>query len=287
LSRIESQLIMIPERQGNFKRGKHLPDEAGGQYDLHLMPKRGRLADEFASRVLRSPLAVRIKDNVLDRGERRLLDFLCARLPQSVTPDHLTGLGLFGAVVVFAGYLATQIHPGFLWLATFGLVVHWFGDSLDGSLARYRQIERQIYGHFLDFSVDAISCLLIFLGIGFSAYVRLDAALFALVGYYMLWLFVLLNCQISRHLQLSFLSTGPTEFRLILIGINSLMYFAGIQQWRFAGQVFSPYDLVFVGIGCVSIVLFLVNASHVARKLAIEDGATSQRASGTRLSGHM
>jgi len=278
---------MIPERRGNFKRGRHFPNEAGSQYDFHLVAKREQLADEVTPRILRSPLAVRIKDNFLDQGERRLLDFLCARLPQSVTPDHLTGLGLFGAFVVFAGYGATHIHPGFLWLATFGLVVHWFGDSLDGSLARYRKIERQLYGHFLDFSVDAISCLLIFSGIGFSTYVRLDAALFALVGYYMLWLFVLLNCQISRHLQLSFLSTGPTEFRLILIGINSLMYFSGIQQWRFAGQVFSLYDLVFVGIGGVSIVLFLVNARHVARKLALEDSAKSQRASVTSLSGQM
>src|ERR1019366_8927020 len=118
--------------------------------------------------------------------------------------------------------------------------MHWFGDSLDGSLARYRRIERPRYGHFLDFSVDVISSLMIMLGVGLSAYVRLDVALFALVGYYMLWLFVLLNCQVSRNLQLSFLAAGPTEFRLVLIGLNCWMYFGGNLKMRSAPPNFRP-----------------------------------------------
>ncbi|HTV34476.1 MAG TPA: CDP-alcohol phosphatidyltransferase family protein [Methylocella sp.] len=263
---------MIPQRQRNFERRNHFSDGAGSQYDFHLISEPNEV-----DQITHSPLAVRIKDNLLDQGERWLLSSICARLPQACTPDHLTGIGLFGAAVTFAGYCGTHLSPGFLWLASFGLILHWFGDSLDGSLARYRQIERQFYGHFLDFSVDALSCLLIFSGIGFSVYVRLDAALFALVGYYMLWLFVLLNCQISRHLQLSFLATGPTEFRLILISLNCWMYFAGAKQWHFAGQVFSPYDGVFIGIGVASSILFIINASHVARKLALVDSATSEQ----------
>ena len=72
-----------------------------------------------------------------------------------MTPDHLTALGIVGAVVTAIGYVASNWSPIFFFLASFGLVVQWFGDSLDGSLARYRKIERPRYGFFVDHSVDA------------------------------------------------------------------------------------------------------------------------------------
>lgn len=218
-----------------------------------------------------TPLAVRIKENVLARRERTLLDWFCAHTPQAITPDQLTGLGATGATITLIGYAATVINPVFFWLATLGLVIHWVGDSLDGSLARYRKIERQRYGYFLDFSVDAISSLMIMMGIGLSVYIRMDVAMFALVGYYMLWMFVLLNCQVSRNLQLSFLSAGPTEFRIVLIALNSWMYFAENQNISIGSATFSLYDLAVCGIGIVSIFLFAVNAFKVARKLRLED----------------
>ena len=223
---------------------------------------------------IRAPLAVRIKQNVLAHGERKLLDWMCARVPRFITPDRLTAFGAAGAVIAFIGYAATVLDPAFFWLATLGIVIHWFGDSLDGSLARYRQIERPRYGYFVDFSVDAISSFLIMLGVGLSAYVRLDVALFALVGYYMLWMYVLLNCQVSRNLQLSFLSAGPTEFRIVLIGLNCWMYFAGHVTIPVGPVIFSPYDLAFCGMGIVSIGLFAVNVFKVARKLRLEDSST-------------
>lgn len=220
---------------------------------------------------VRAPLAVRVKENVLNRGERKLLDWMCARIPRFITPDWLTAAGAAGAAIAFAGYAATVLDPAFFWMATLGIIIHWFGDSLDGSLARYRQIERPRYGYFVDFSVDAISSFLIMLGVGLSAYVRLDVALFALVGYYMLWMYVLLNCQVSRNLQLSFLAAGPTEFRIVLIGLNCWMYFAGHVTIPVGPAIVSPYDLAFCGMGIVSICLFAVNVFNVARKLRLED----------------
>jgi archaetidylinositol phosphate synthase len=220
---------------------------------------------------IRAALAVRIKQNVLAQGERKLLDWMCARVPQFITPDGLTAFGAAGAVVALIGYAATVLDPAFIWMATLGIVIHWFGDSLDGSLARHRQIERPRYGYFVDFSVDAISSFLIMLGVGLSAYVRLDVALFALVGYYMLWMYVLLNCQVSRNLQLSFLAAGPTEFRIVLIGLNCWMYFAGHVTIPVGPITISPYELAFIGMGVVSICLFATNVFRVARRLRIED----------------
>jgi archaetidylinositol phosphate synthase len=227
---------------------------------------------------IRAPLTVRIKRNVLAQGERKLLDWMCALIPRFITPDWLTAFGAAGAVIAFIGYAATVLDPSFFWMATLGIVIHWFGDSLDGSLARYRQIERPRYGYFVDFSVDAICCFLIMLGVGFSAYVRLDVALFALVGYYMLWMYVLLNCQVSRNLQLSFLAAGPTEFRIVLIGLNCWMYFAGDLTMQAGPAIVSPYDLAFCGMGIVSISLFVFNVFTVARRLRLEDALQNRGA---------
>ena len=83
----------------------------------------------------------RIQQNLLAASERRLLNWLCSRLPPWVTPDRLTAAGMVGALAVFAGYCMSAIHVAWLWLAIGGYVLQWFGDSLDGSLARYRQIE--------------------------------------------------------------------------------------------------------------------------------------------------
>jgi archaetidylinositol phosphate synthase len=266
----ESLLIMLPQRHRKFTRdaGSSL-HSAGFVQETNSPGKPPPLA-------IRSPLAIRVKDNILAQAERDLLDWLCARTPDAITPDRLTGFGAAGAAVVFLGYAATPFHPAFFWLATLGLLMHWFGDSLDGSLARYRRIERPRYGHFLDFSVDVISSLMIMLGVGLSAYVRLDVALFALVGYYMLWLFVLLNCQVSRNLQLSFLAAGPTEFRLVLIGLNCWMYFGGNLKMPIGSAEFSPYELAFCGMGIVSMGLFAVNVFNVARQLRVEDAVPKQ-----------
>ena len=103
----------------------------------------------------------RIQENVLARSERRLLTWLCARLPGWVTPDLLTYLGLVGALLVFGGYIGTNHSAEWLWLSIVGYAVHWFGDSLDGSLARFRKIERPRYGYFLDHSCGRAATTLV------------------------------------------------------------------------------------------------------------------------------
>ena len=141
----------------------------------------------------------RIQRNILATAERRLLTTLCSRMPGWVTPDHLTGLGMIGAVVIFGGYVASAWSAAWLWLAIFGYVVQWFGDSMDGSLARFRQIERPNYGYFLDHSCDAVATILIVGGIGCSPFVRLDVALCAAVGYLLLSIHAYLTAKVAAN----------------------------------------------------------------------------------------
>ena len=97
---------------------------------------------------------VRVNDSFLAPLERPALQWLCKHMPAWMTPDILTVIGLIGGVVMAAGYWLCNVNKNFLWIVDLGLVINWFGDSLDGSLARYRRIERFKYGYFVDHTVD-------------------------------------------------------------------------------------------------------------------------------------
>ena len=209
----------------------------------------------------------RVQSNVIARRERQLLNWLCARLPAWVTSDRLTVLSVVGAMLSLGGYLASRSVPGALWLASLGLVVNWFGDSLDGSLARHRRLERPIYGYFLDHTVDALSNLMIMGGLGLTLHVRMDVALFALVGYYLLCMYVFINNHLSGVFQLSFLGLGPTELRLGLIAINVWMFYGGHLGITLDGQFFSVYDALLVVAGIAFTAIFIVKMVSGIREL--------------------
>ncbi len=99
----------------------------------------------------------RVNDILLGPLERPALAWLAAHMPAWVSPDTLTGIGVLGAVIIFLSYSLSNVHSGFLWLASLGFVINWFGDSLDGTLARYRRCERPKYGYFIDHTVDAFN----------------------------------------------------------------------------------------------------------------------------------
>jgi len=109
----------------------------------------------------------RVNHGLLTPLERPALAWLSERMPAWVSPDLLTALGFLGSLVIFAGYVLTSIDVRFMWLASFGLVINWFGDSLDGTLARFRKIERPRYGYFIDHAVDSVAEALVFIGLGF------------------------------------------------------------------------------------------------------------------------
>ncbi|MDP4575690.1 CDP-alcohol phosphatidyltransferase family protein [Qipengyuania sp. G39] len=211
----------------------------------------------------------RIQENLVARVERTALDWLCARLPRRVSPDMLTALGMVGAVLVFVGYLGSNADRDWLWLAVAGYVVHWFGDSLDGSLARYRKIERPRYGYFLDHSCDGLATTLLVVGIGLSPYVELEVALIALAGYLLMSIHAFLSVRVLGELRLSYMNAGPTELRLVLIALTLAMYYAGPEApilWQLNG-----FDLFVGAVGCLLVALFVIQTVQVARRLAVEE----------------
>ena len=222
----------------------------------------------------------RIQENLLARSERRVLTWLCARMPAWVSPDMLTFLGLFGAVVIFAGYTLSTLDEDWLWLAMAGYVVQWFGDSTDGSLARYRRIERPRYGYFLDHSCDGVATTLIVTGIGLSHYVTLEIALVALAGYLLLSIQAFLSVRVLGELKLSALNAGPTELRLILMAFTAAMIVLGPGPGMF-GRI-SGFDLFAGAIGTSLLAIFAAQTWSIARRLAKEEPSRNHEWSATR-----
>jgi len=216
------------------------------------------------------PKAVsRIQQNILAVSERRLLNWLCARMPAWVTPDRLTGLGVVGSFVIFAGYALSTVDYNWLWFAILGYVMQWFGDSMDGSLARFRKIERPRFGFFIDHSCDGLTLLLILAGIGLSPYVQLEVALITLSGYLLLSIHAYLATHVLGEMRLSYLSLGPTELRFALIFITFMMMVLGHDRdWFYP---VSGFDLVFGAAGAIMILIFVVQTLKTGRQLSIED----------------
>lgn len=216
---------------------------------------------------------IRINNSLVSAVERKALIWLAGRAPAWVVPDGLTALGILGALLTLIGYGLTAWSPGFLWLASVGLVVHWLGDSLDGTLARYRKIERPRYGYFLDQSVDVVGNMLICVGIGLSVYVRMDVALLALAGYHALSIYSLVRACVSGEFHISLAGTGPTETRLLIVLMNTMILLFGAPELHVQGISFTWCDVaVFLTAACF-FVIFICLVAGYARRLAHEERA--------------
>jgi len=221
--------------------------------------------------------AVRIQTSVLNALEKKILVAIANRMPKQVTSDTLTIIGVMGAVVCFIGFLLSNLNLQFLWLVVIGLFINWYGDSLDGTVARVRNTQRPLYGYYLDHNVDVLNEALLFIGAGLSPLISLPVALFALTGYFALTIYTCI-CQIVKNeFRLTYLGLGPTEFRLIIqILLICFMYIPGLNNVdkrfpvEFGDEVFSfsLFDFIIMGISVLLYVMYAISFHRDRRKLA-------------------
>jgi phosphatidylglycerophosphate synthase len=200
----------------------------------------------------------RVNDILLGPLERPALKWLAEHMPAWVTPDLCTIIGVLAAIATMLSYILTRFNSGFLWLASLGFVINWFGDSLDGTLARTRHIERPIFGFFIDHTVDAFVTILIFLGLGLTPHVSFNIASLALIGYLLLSVLVYVRTSAVGEFKISYGRLGPTEIRVLAILLNTAMFFGGVRWYElnlgsFARYRYSPYDLA---VGLIAAILF-------------------------------
>jgi phosphatidylglycerophosphate synthase len=160
--------------------------------------------------------AVRVQTSFIAPLERRCLNFLVRHTPARVKPDHLTSLGF--AAMIFAGlsYAAARYWLPALLLVNLWLLINWFGDSLDGTLARFRNQQRPRYGFYVDHIIDALGSLFLFSGLAFSGLITPLVAVFALIGYLLLMMDSFLATYTIGTFRISLFKFSPTELRLLL-----------------------------------------------------------------------
>ena len=162
-------------------------------------------------------------EHVLKPFETWVLPRLARALPDWVMPDHLTALGMFAALCT--GFCLSQAgrDAAFLWAANAFLVLHWFGDSLDGTLARERKIERPRYGFYLDHLMDMLSVAAIFVGFGLSPHLSFSVALTMIIAYYLIAIHAHLQLKTLGVYEIAVGGVGPTEARLFLMLCNAAL----------------------------------------------------------------
>jgi phosphatidylglycerophosphate synthase len=214
------------------------------------------------------PDAPREKTFLLAAPEQRILTWIAARLPARVLPDHLTALGVLAALGIAGAYLASNADPRWLWAASALLVVHWLGDSLDGTLARVRRIERPRYGYYLDHLVDAVATAAIGIGLGLSPHLLLATGLAIVVVYLILSINVYLETQAFGVFRLGYGRLGPTEVRLALIALNTALALGAGLGFRVDGLGLTVLDVGGLVIAAGMLAALAVRARANLRALA-------------------
>lgn len=190
--------------------------------------------------------AERIQTSILNAAEKKALIWLAERQPSWMTSDILTYTGVAAAVFYAFFCWLSNYNINYLWVSSFFLVVNWYGDSLDGTLARVRQTQRPKYGFFIDHSLDALTTCLFCIGVGLAPVMNLSIALFIMGGYLCMSIYTYLSTIIIGQFRLTYAGLGPTEVRLIIIAVFILYIY---NPWsdvyvRILGQEWTVYDCV-------------------------------------------
>jgi archaetidylinositol phosphate synthase len=217
--------------------------------------------------------APREKRFLLAEPEARTLEWIARRLPARVMPDHLTALGVLAALGIAAAYLLSNENSAWLWAASALLVVHWLGDSLDGTLARVRKSERPTYGYYLDHLVDAVATAVIGIGLGLSPYMLLATGLAIVVAYLVLSINTYLETYAFGVFKLGYGRLGPTEARVGLIVLNTLLALGVGLGFEVGGLGVTVLDLIGLGASGAMIVALSVRAARNLRVLAEREPA--------------
>ena len=222
-------------------------------------PNRNNLRSLFNGEVLRNVFGDRTRTNLLKKQEEMAISWLVQRIPSFITSNMLTGIGFFGNMIVCASFvLASFFSRSFLLLGLLGFAISWFGDSLDGRLAYFRNKPRRKYGFTLDITIDWLSIILI--GLGYIIYAE---GPWKMLGYGFVVLYgweiiiALIRLYITGRYSIDSGKMGPTEVRIV-IGLIMI------------AEVLLPGSLNYSAF-VVVIALFSVNILDTRRLLRVAD----------------
>ena len=213
----------------------------------------------------------RVNDILFGRFERWALPRMAKRLPAWIAPDKLTLVGIAAAFGVGLGCWLTQYSLDWLWFSSAMLVVNWWGDSLDGTLARVRGIQRERYGFYVDHQSDAISIILVLGGLGLSPLMHLPLAMVIVIGYFLMMILVSLVTIVRDEFKISFAGLGPTEARVIMIVANIAVWAFRNPHFVISEQSLTLYDIIGLVAAVLLFLIYAVASLRERAKLAVLD----------------
>ena len=208
---------------------------------------------------------IRLHTSLLAAVEKRCLVWMAQRLPRAINSDHLTALAAIAMLGAGICYWVAPGAPAALWGVVLLLVANWFGDSLDGTLARVRRHERPRYGFYVDHVLDAVGILFLIAGLVLGGFMSLSIGAGFLIAYYLLTNEIALATHTVGTFRISYWKFGPTELRILLaIGTLQLLHSPEVSLF---GRRLLLFD---VGAGVATIglfVTFIVSAIRNTRTL--------------------
>lgn len=233
------------------------------------------------SQILRFREAKRIQQSFLAAAEKQTLVWLAARTPDWINSDHLTVLGLAAMAGAGAGYWWSSRNRAGLLAVILCLALNWLGDSLDGTLARFRNCPRPRYGFYVDHIVDAFGALFLLGGLALSGYMSPWLALGLLVAYLMLSIEIYLASYTLGDFKISYFKMGPTELRLLLsIGNLALLWKPMV---HLSGRAYRLFDVgATIGVSGMMLILLVSVVKNTARLYRREPLPQARKAVTTR-----
>ena len=215
--------------------------------------------DDWAVKYSRGKEQQAINTAITGKAEEKAKAWICPRIPEWINPDHLTVLGYIGMIITGLGFVFGFMNKWFILLIPFGLLVNWFGDSFDGSIARYRKKTRPKYGYYIDKIVDAVAVITLTLGVGFSGFFKIEIALLFASIYLALMSHVDLVTHVQGQNSNAFGLLGPTEVRIIGVLFSIYMFFSKVHYFDIYGYIVTQYDIALFVLSVVMAVILLVS----------------------------
>lgn len=212
---------------------------------------------------------VRRNGSFLAEAEQSLIRWILPRIPEHVTSLHLTSIGMAGSLMAAVSLVACNWSFALLPVVVFGVALNWFGDSLDGSLARFRREERPRFGFLVDHTCDLFSQILIIVAFGLSPFLSLVSALVVLLCYLLFSAYTYIRAAAHHVHQMSYIGMGATEFRILMIVWACLGAAFGLKE-PLLGML-TRIDIAVLSMGALAVVGLGYKAIMDARVIAANE----------------
>ena len=216
----------------------------------------------------------------LAHAEQVAIQAILPRIPANICSLDLTVFGMVGSVIAAIGLIGCYWSNWFLVVVTIGVVMNWFGDSLDGSLARYRKEERPRFGFLVDHTCDLFSQILIIVAFGLSPFLSLVSALVVLLCYLLFSAYTYIRAATHHIHQMAYIGVGATEFRILMIFWACLGAALGLHE-PVVGTI-TLIDSFVLALGALAVIGLAIKAVRDARDIARAENEALEQAARDR-----